>query len=320
MDKIKPKIITIVGPTASGKSDLAIKLAQKFNGEIISADSRQIYKGMDIGTGKVTKREQGLIPHHLIDVANPKRVFSVAQFQKLAQRAIKDILKRNKLPIIVGGTGQYIDTLVYNFALPEVPPNYKLRAELGKQTTEQLFARLQKLDPDRAKTIDSKNKVRLIRALEIIASLGKVPPLNTRPLPLNTKFEVLWLGLNPKDLQKRIAKRLDQRFRQGMIAEVKKLRRPPAGGGISWQRLYDLGLEYRWIGQYLQNKITKEEMYLGLNQAINQYSKRQMTWFKRNKEIHWLALSKIKGLAKPAEAMRLGRAFLKSQPPVPCPD
>lgn len=325
MSKIKTKIIIIVGPTASGKSDLAIKLALKFNGEIISADSRQVYRGMDIGTGKVL-RDKTLpkskfkilnlkfpkntyyssgVPHHLLDVANPKQIFTVAQFKKLGQQAIKNILKRNKLPIIVGGTGQYIDTLVYDLALPEVPPNYKLRAKLEKQSTEQLFKRLQKLDSERAQNIDRHNPRRLIRAVEIIIGTGRP----VRPIIRQSPYEVLWLGLNPKNLNKRINKRLSARFRQGIISEIKKLR----ANGVSWQRLYDFGLEYRWVGQYLQNKISpasprlgrgraKKEMLAGLEQAIRQYSKRQMTWFKRNKEIRWLKTT--------TEAMRLGRGFL----------
>lgn len=298
MLKIKPKIIVIAGPTASGKSDLAIKLARKFNGEIISADSRQVYRGMDIGTGKVSKKEQRLVPHYLIDIANPKKIFSVALFQKLAQRTIKDIIKRNKLPIIVGGTGQYIDTLVYDLALPEVPPNRKLRAELEKQTTEQLFEQLQKLDPERAKNIDRHNPRRLIRALEIIDSLGKVPKLE---LSINNQvlsYQTLWIGINPKNLDQRIKKRLTQRFRQGMLAEVKKLH----ASGVSWQRLYDFGLEYRWISLYLQNKVTLQEMKDNLYRAIVQYSKRQMTWFKRNKKIRWIKNER--------EVMRLYRTFL----------
>ena len=274
-----PKIVIIVGPTASGKSDLAIRLAEKFNGEIISADSRQVYRGLDIGTGKVSKKEQQLVPHHLLDVANPKKIFTVSQFQKLAKWAIKDILKRGKLPIVVGGTGQYIDAVVYDMALPEVPPNYKLRAKLEKQTTEQLFTQLQKLDPERAQNIDRHNPRRLVRALEIVMTTGKPVGTIDRQLPYN----ILWLGLNPKDLEKRITGRLLARFKQGMVAEVKKLR----AGGISWQRLHDLGLEYRWIGEYLQKNISKEEMISGLGQAIRQYSKRQMTWFKRNKQIVW---------------------------------
>ena len=296
MIKIKPKVIVIVGPTASGKSDLAIKLAQKLNGEIISADSRQVYRGMDIGTGKVSKKEQRLVPHYLLDVTNPKNIFTVAQFKKLGQRAIKDISKRKKLPIIIGGTGQYIDTLIYDMALPEVPPNYKLRAKLEKQSPKQLFARLQKLDPERARNIDRHNPRRLIRALEIIIATGQPVGLISKKSP----YEILWFGLHPKDLNKIIAKRLAARFHQGLIAEIKKLH----ANGVSWQRLYDLGLEYRWIGQYLQSKITKEEMRLGLEQAIRQYAKRQMTWFKRNRKIRWIK--------NRAEAMRLGRVFLST--------
>ena len=292
-----PKIMVIVGPTASGKSDLAIRLAQKFSGEIISADSRQVYRGLNIGTGKVSKKEQRLVPHHLLDVANPKQTFSVAQYQKLAHKAIKDILNRGKLPIIVGGTGQYIDTVVYDMALPEVPPDYKLRAKLEKQTPEQLFKRLQKLDPERAKNIDRQNPRRLIRALEIIVTTGK--PVGT--IKLKSPYDVLWLGLNPKDVEKRITTRLAKRFKQGMISEVKKLR----ANGVSWQRLHDLGLEYRWVGEFLQNNISKSEMLQSLEQAIRQYSKRQMTWFKRNHHIHWLK--------NPAEATRLCRAFLSGK-------
>ena len=284
---VQQKIIVIVGPTASGKSDLSIKLARKFNGEVISADSRQVYRGMDIGTGKVTKKEQKLVPHHLLNIANPKIIFSVSKFKKLAQQKIKDILKRNKLPIIVGGTGQYIDTLIYDLALPEVPPNYKLRAKLEKQSTEQLFARLQKLDPERANNIDRYNPRRLIRALEIVISTGKpVPFWSTNPYSLSPKhYNVLWLGLNPKDLDKRISTRLSARTKQGMIAEIKKLHI----AGVSWKRLYDFGLEYRWIASYLKNEISKIKMEEELLRAINQYSKRQMTWFKRNKKINWLS-------------------------------
>ena len=289
------KLIVIVGPTASGKSDLAIRLAKKYNGEVISADSRQVYKRLDIGTGKVSKTEQRMIPHYLIDVANPKSIFTVAHFQKLGKQAIQKIIKKKKLPIIVGGTGQYIDALIYNVSFPEVPPDWKLRAKLEKQTTEQLFAHLQKLDPERASNIERHNPRRLIRALEIIASLGKVPPLNTYPLSHNTKYDVLWLGLNPKNIEKKINERLQKRLKQGLVAEVKNLK-------LSSQRLHDLGLEYRWVGQYLDKNITKEEMQKNLEQAIRQYAKRQMTWFKRNKEINWLK--------KDSGATRLVRLFL----------
>lgn len=290
-----PKIIAIVGPTASGKSDLGISLALKFNGEIISADSRQVYRGMDIGTGKVSKKEQRLVPHHLIDIVAPKTDFSAANFKSRAERTIADIFRRGKTPIIVGGTGFYIDTLVYNLNLPEVPPNKKLRAKLEKQTTEELFIILQKKDPERAKNIDKYNKRRLIRALEIVeATDGIVPKLKKE-----NRYNVLWLGISPKSLEKRIKMRLNKRLKQGMIKEVKDLLR----SGVSERRLYDFGLEYRWVGEYLAGKINYVEMKDSLYKAIVKYSKRQMTWFKRNKEIRW-----IKGRE---EATRLVRYFLE---------
>src|SRR3990167_106730 len=255
----RKKIIVVVGPTASGKSDLGIKLAKKFNGEIISADSRQVYRRMDIGTGKVkSDKRQGTrdeffsqrIRHHLIDVASPKKQFTADDFKKLGQKVINDIVSRNKIPIIVGGTGFYIDVLLERMAVAEVPPNKKLRARFDKLTVEHLFKIFQKIDPWRAKTIDSKNKRRLIRALEIVISTGK-PVTNSKFKILNSKFNILWLGLNPdkEKLTEKIKKRLDTRLKQGMIEEVAQLHKQ----GISWKRLDDFGLEYRWISRWLRN-------------------------------------------------------------------
>ena len=179
----RPKIIVVLGQTASGKSEFAVKLAKKFNppvgGEIISADSRQVYKGLDIGSGKIIKKEMKGVPHHLLDITSPKRTFTVYQYQKLAKKALKDIIKRGKIPIICGGTGLYIDSIIYGIKFPEVPPNPKLRKKLEKRTTEELFKQLQKLDPRRAQNIDKYNRRRLIRALEIIITTSKpVPTLN----------------------------------------------------------------------------------------------------------------------------------------------
>ncbi|MEK7612980.1 MAG: tRNA (adenosine(37)-N6)-dimethylallyltransferase MiaA, partial [Patescibacteria group bacterium] len=167
------KVLVIVGPTASGKSGLAVRLAKKFKGEIISVDSRQVYKGLDIGTGKITKKEMKGVPHYLLDVANPKKQFSVSQYKKFADKIVRYIVLENRLPIIVGGTGFYIDTLAGKFSLPDVPPNKLLRRKLEKFDTEELFKMLKKKDPARAKTIDRHNKVRLIRALEIVNALGR---------------------------------------------------------------------------------------------------------------------------------------------------
>lgn len=319
MTKIKPvKIVVIVGPTASGKSDLGIKLAKKFNGEIISADSRQVYRGMDIGTGKVTKKEQRLVKHHLIDVANPKKIFTISDFQKLGEKAIKDILNKNKIPFIVGGTGFYIDALVQNIYLPEVPPNKKLRARFDKLTAELLFKKLKELDPERAITIDPKNKRRLIRAMEIIEAIGKVPILTTNYSLLTTNYNVLWMGLKPKNLEERIKSRLDKRLKQGMAREIINLRKQ----GVGWKRLDDLGLEYRWISRWLKShknnnhKNNNHDLFLNSQEYENllrniiKYSKRQMTWFKRNKKIHWLASSKVERIKEQKEAEKLITKFI----------
>ena len=278
----KEKIIVILGPTASGKSDLAVELALKFNGEIISADSRQIYNNMDIGTGKITKKEMKGIPHYLLDIASPKTQLSVAHFQKQAKIAIEKILANGKTPIICGGTGLYIDAVVDNQIFPNVKPDLKLRKKLEKLTTKELFAKLKKLDPNRAKNIDKHNPRRLIRALEIVM-------ISKKPVPKIQKhrdYDVLKLGVKreQKQLNELIWKRLIKRLKGKMINEIKKLTK----SGVNFKRLYDFGLEYRWIGLYLQKKITKEEMIQGLYKAIKDFSKRQMTWFKRDEEIHWI--------------------------------
>jgi tRNA dimethylallyltransferase len=293
----KLRIIVIGGPTASGKSDLAIMLARRFHGEIISADSRQVYRGMNIGTGKVTKKEQKMVSHHLLDIADPRRQYTVAHWKTAAQRAIRDIVRRGKTPVVCGGTGFYIDTLVYDMALPSVKPNAPLRAELGKLSTDTLFKRLTKLDPARAVTIDQHNPVRLIRALEIVMSTGRPVPVTVHQSP----YELLYLGVNvPKEkLTERITQRLDARLKRGMVAEVKKLH----ANGVSWKKLESFGLEYRWLARYLQGTITRTEMRDGLLHDIIAYSKRQMTWFRRNSDIQWISA--------PAQASRLATSFLK---------
>ena len=282
----KNKIVVILGPTASGKSDVAIKLAQKFNGEIISADSRQIYRGMDIGTGKVTPTEQKMAVHYMLDIADPNDEFNISHFKKLAEKIIKDILKRGKLPIICGGTGFWIKSVVDNVQLPEVKPDKELRNLLSNKSAEELFEMLKKLDPERAKNIDAKNKVRLIRAIEICKTLGTVPKIKTTNQKLRTNFEFLQIGIDvPKEmLDEKIKKRLGKRFNDGMIEEAQNLNK----NGVSWERLEYFGLEYRWIARYLQEKISLDEMMKKLYFDIIHYAKRQMTWFKRDKRILWL--------------------------------
>ena len=241
----KSKIVIILGPTATGKSDLAVKLAKRFNGEVVSADSRQVYKGLDLGSGKITKRDMKGVHHHLLDVTSPRSMFTVQRYQKLAQKAIADILKRGKLPIVCGGTGLYIDSIIYNTQFPKVPPNPKLRKKLEAMSTIRLFARIRELDPARAATIDPHNRPRLIRAIEIAKALGKVPELEKQ-----SPYEVLKIGLNlaKEELKKRLEKKLQKRLRLGMVKEVSGLHK----NGLSWKRLDSFGLEYRYISRYLR--------------------------------------------------------------------
>jgi len=278
----KPKLIAILGPTAVGKTNLSIKLAKKFNGEIISADSRQIYRGMNIGSGKITKKEMEGIPHHLLDVANPKKRFSLSEYKQLADRAIEKIIKKKKTPFLVGGTGFYIQAVVDNIIIPKVKPDWNLRKILEKLTTKELFYLLKKRDRMRSLNIDKNNRRRLIRALEIVLKTGKiVPRFQAKPY-----FDVLIIGINkPQEkIKKLIKKRLEKRLKKGMIAEIKKLKKQ----GLSWKRLEELGLEYKLVAQYLQNKISKEKMAKRIEIESLQYTKRQMTWFKKDKRIHWV--------------------------------
>ena len=288
------KLLVIVGPTASGKTSLSIELAEKYNGEIISADSRQVYKGMDIGTGKVTKKEMKNIPHYLLDVVSPKTRFDVAKYKKLALKAIKDIQKRDKLPILIGGTGFYIQAVVDGIIIPKVKPDWKLRKELEKKSNQELYKQLKKLDPVRARNIDKDNPRRLIRAIEIVLKTkSPVPKLKAEPIDSN----VLILGVkkDKEEIDKLIEKRLLQRLKTGMVAEVKRLHNQ----GVTWKRLEEFGLEYKYLALFLQNKISKSEMIEKLQKEIEHYAKRQMTWFKKDKRIHWITT--VKDASKFAE-------------------
>ncbi len=291
----KPKVIAIVGPTASGKSSLGIYLAQKLNGEVISADSRQVYKGLDIGTGKVTKKEMKGVTHHLLSIVSPKKQFTVDDFVHLANQACSSVLQNTAIPIVVGGTGLYLDMLLGRMAYAAVPPNPALRAGLEKKSAAQLFAQLKKLDPRRAVTIEPHHQRRLIRAIEIAKAIGKSPTALPEP-----KYEVLWLGLSPtaKKLTENISTRLRARIKAGMVAEAKRLHT----AGLSYKRMEELGLEYRSLARLLQNKITQKEFEIELERAIGQYAKRQARWFKRNKDIKWVGGK--------AEALRLSKKFL----------
>jgi len=281
------KLIVILGPTSSGKTELSVKLAKKFNGEIISADSRQIYKGINIGSGKVTEKEMRGIRHHLLDVANPKRKFTVSQYQKLALSAIKKIQTKNRLPFLVGGSGFYIKSVVDGIIIPEVKPDWTLRKRLEKKSARELYKMLLAMDPTRAKNIDKNNSRRLIRALEIISKTKK--PIGE--FKIKRQFDVLEIGINKSqnELQKLIEKRLTKRLKIGLVAEVKKLR----ASGVSFRRIEELGLEYRCISQYLQNKLNYKELKDRIISESKQYVKKQITWFKKDKRIKWVKNYKV---------------------------
>ena len=279
MQEKNRKIIVIVGPTASGKSDMAKKLAKKINGEAISADSRQIYRGMDIGTGKDKSFFQ-----HMIDICDPIEDYSVAEYQKEAYKIINDIFSRNKIPIIVGGTGLYVNAVIYGYQFPKT--DLQLRKKIEKIDKKELYERLKKYDPTSAEK-NKTNHRRLARALESYLC-------NLRPLSKYKKkkpsFDYLLIGIDipRQELYERIDKRVDARIEAGMINEVENLLKL----GISHERMQRFGLEYRYIDDYLTGKMQKEEMIQKLKYKIHDYARRQLTWFRKNKEIHWISSQK----------------------------
>lgn len=291
-----PPLIVILGPTACGKTAMAVKLARMFGGEIISADSRQVYRGLDIGSGKDLREYSAggnPVPFHLIDVASPRRYFSLARYQKMAYRAIDSTLSRKAIPFLVGGTGLYIQAVVEGMVLPDAAPDRKRRRQLEKYNNEELLALLQKKDPEKAAKIDNHNTRRLIRAIEIAESaVGpsgfEAPPENKKNAAKASipRYNPLILGLTYpiEDIRIRIKRRLEDRLQEGLIEEVARLRQ----NGMSWHRLDSLGLEYRYVALYLQNKLTRDEMLTQLATAIGQFAKRQMTWFKRDPRILWI--------------------------------
>ncbi|MBI4093137.1 MAG: tRNA (adenosine(37)-N6)-dimethylallyltransferase MiaA [Candidatus Kerfeldbacteria bacterium] len=275
----KRRIIIILGPTASGKSALGVKLAKKFHGVVLSADSRQVYKGLDVGTAKITKREMRGVPHFLIDITSPKRTFTVAQFQRAAQRVLKRIPTTTPV-FVVGGSAFYIEAILNPRPFPKVKPNPKLRRQLEQRTAAQLFSQLRQGDPRRAAAIDQRNKRRLIRALEIVQALGHVPArLAASP------FRALKLGITmPRhQLYKKIDSRIIQRL-PGMLKEVKKLK----SAGLPWKRLESFGLEYRWLARVRQNKVPPDEAIAKLQSDSHAFVRRQLTWWRRDRTIRWI--------------------------------
>ena len=282
-----PKTIVILGPTASGKSDLAIEIARQYNGEIISVDSRQVYRGMDIGSGKVTKAEQRLAKHHLLDVVDPNTDYNVTDFLRDAKQAETNIRQAGKVPIFCGGTGFWMQAYMESQSFPGVKPNPELREKLSRYSLEELFAMVKEKDPERAKTIDKKNPLRLIRALEIIEVLGKVPPANHVKIK-NENYTILALNPDKKKREIKIRHRLKERFKAGMVQEIERLQK----NGVNWKRLEAFGLEYKYIALFLQKKQKRNDMEVELLRESLRYAKRQLTWLKRMEtlgwQIHWI--------------------------------
>ena len=272
------KLIVIAGTNASGKSGLGVELASRYGGEIVSADSRQVFRGLDLGSGKIMPQEMRGVPHHLIDVCQPGDFFSMADFQRLAYAAIDGIQDRGKLPFLVGGTGLYVDAEAEGYELSNRAPDLALRAELETHTTPELYQMLQEKLP--GTEIDPRNRNRVMRALERLAA-DDYHPGKRQP-----RYEVLKLGVSwdRETLKQRIDERLERRLRDGMVQEVQGL----LDAGVSREFLMKLGLEYRYLTRYLDGELTYEQMVLELGNAIKKFAKRQVTWFKKDPAIHWL--------------------------------
>ena len=277
-----PKLIVILGTTACGKSGLGVELAKHVGGEIVSADSRQVYRGLDLGTGKVTAEEMDGVPHHLLDVVSPNQSYSVAEFQRDAYAAIDGTLARGKIPLLVGGTGLYARAVAEGYAFPESQPNPALRAELEGRSTEELYAMFRAQTGHTLSGGEDKNRRRLVRTMEKLLSGDSLTESPRAP-----RYEVLQLGMTyPRDvLCRRIDERLQRRLDDGMIEEVARLR----AEGASDAFLEGLGLEYRYILWYLTGKLSsRDELFDELGRAIKRFAKRQMVWFKKDRDVLWL--------------------------------
>lgn len=286
----KEKVIVICGPTASGKTALSIELAKKINGEIVSCDSMQIYKEMDIGTAKPTIEEMQGIRHYLIDFVSPNERYSVADYKKDAKESIKEILKKGKVPIIVGGTGLYVDSLIYEIEYPNIEFDEKYRQELEKKVKqdglEDLYQQAKKIDPEAIKKISKNDKKRILRILEIYHATGKnktEQERESRKKEVEYDYRIFALDWEREKLYQRINKRVDIMIEKGLIEEVKQIYQKYEKFPTAMQ-----GLGYKEVIEYLDKKITKEEMIEKIKQETRRYAKRQLTWFRKNKQTIWL--------------------------------
>ncbi|MBI3941728.1 MAG: tRNA (adenosine(37)-N6)-dimethylallyltransferase MiaA [Chloroflexi bacterium] len=282
------KLLLIVGPTAAGKTALAVDLARQFPLEVVSADSRQIYRGMDIGTAKPTAAEQSAVPHHLLDVVDPNQTLTLAEYQRLATAAISEVQDRGNLPALVGGTGLYVRAVTAGFQIPEVEPDQTRRQVLEQEAeslgTEALYQRLVQVDPVAASRIDSRNLRRIIRALEVVESTGQ--PFSAQQVHHPPPWEMLWIGLTlPKaELDRRIEARVDRMIAAGLVEEVQRL----LAEGVSPAQPALSGLGYRQIVAYLQGRLTLEEAILLIKRDTRRFARRQYAWFRlSDPKIHW---------------------------------
>lgn len=287
----KPKVIVIAGPTASGKTSLSIELAKRINGEIISSDSMQIYKDMTIGTAKPTTEEMDGIKHYLIDFVSPDKRYSVAEFKKDAENAIEDILKKGKIPIVVGGTGLYIDTLIYGIEYPEIDFDENYRNELmriadSEDGLEKLYEEAKSIDEDAVKKISPNDKKRITRILEIYKATGKTKTeleKLSRENDVKYDYKVFAINMDREKLYERINLRVDLMIEQGLVEEVEKLVKKYKDFPTAMQ-----GLGYKEVVEFFEGKLTQDEMIDKIKQESRRYAKRQLTWFRKNKDIIWI--------------------------------
>ncbi len=296
------RVLAIVGSTGIGKSRLALRLAQDFNGEIVSADSRQVYCHMDIGTAKPSRQELSLIPHHLVDIINPDEDFNLAQYQHLAYQAIAGIQERNKLPLLVGGSGLYVWAVLEGWVMPQVPPDPEFRRSLkekaAKGETEELYQELMKVDPVSAQRIDPRNVRRVIRALEVCRSAGI--PFSQLQRKQVSSFDALVIGLTADraEVYRRVDLRVDEMIEQGLVEEVRKL----VDMGYDFSLPAMSGIGYKQIGAFLRDELTLETAIQQIKFETHRFVRHQYNWFRlRDKRIHWFdikgeAESKIRGL------------------------
>lgn len=303
----KTKIICVVGATASGKTDLAVKLAKAVNGEIISADSMQVYKNMPIATAVATKEEQDGVPHHLVEFLDTDQTFSVADFVERAKVLIDEITARGRVPIVAGGTGLFVDSLVKNISFSQVGSNAEIRNELAEKSNEELFEKLLELDPKSAEDIHPNNRKRVIRALELCMSGTSKTEQNENSMLIDSPYDALYIGIGYKDRQKlydRINKRVDLMLDAGLENEARQML---GKQGLTARQ----AIGHKELQPYIDGNITLDEAVEGLKRETRRYAKRQLTWFRRNENINWLYADEMSRDELVEKAVDLAKNHLK---------